>query len=227
MVSIIKNILLKPFINEKSSLEDTVANYLQATTKDISKKNAAKEKLANSIFDNYYLSFKRYFEFSTKNSSIAEELTQDTLLKIYRSLESYQPDKAQFKTWAWTIAKNHFRDYLRSNARKEDNANKLEIEGTYFDTDADQISEPWMQNFLVDDELNKLIKHENNRTVTNAIALLSEKNRDVLLSWLESDLSMDELAQVHDMSVQQIKNHLFQSKKKLKEILRENKHENS
>lgn len=228
MVSMIKN-LLKPFSIEKSSLEELVSKYLVQTHLQETEKIAQKDKLANLIFDTFYKPFKRYFEFATKNHSVAEELTQDTMFKIYRSLETYSPDKAQFKTWAWTIAKNHFRDYLRSTARKEDGALLLNNNSQNLDNN------PWDEShsldftteLLQDNELDKLIKQENNKNIAKAINLLSEKNREVLVSWLESDLSMDELAKIHQISVQQVKNHLFQSKKKLKEILKESKHENS
>ncbi len=224
----IKN-FFKPFSVEKSSLEDLVSKYLVQTHLQETEKIAQKEKLANLIFDSFYKPFKRYFEYSTKNHTVAEELTQDTMFKIYRSLETFSPDKAQFKTWAWTIAKNHFRDYLRSTARKEDGALLINSNSQNLDID------PWDEfqsldittDLLQDNELDKLIKKENSKNIAKAINLLSEKNREVLVSWIESDLSMDELAKVHQMSVQQVKNHLFQSKKKLKEILKESKHENS
>lgn len=229
MVSIIKNIFLKPFSRDKSSLEDKVQFYLLQTSQETNEQHLLGESLANSIFESFYLPFKRYFEYSTKNHAIAEELTQDTLLKIYRSLESFNPELAQFKTWAWTIAKNHFKDYLKSTAKKEDGALYLEVTAT--DKDLEQWDEHSTKDFMTmmlqDDELDRLIRQENHQMVSKAISLLSEKNREILLTWLESDLSMEELAKVHHMNVQQIKNHLFQSKKKLKEILKESKHENS
>jgi RNA polymerase sigma-70 factor, ECF subfamily len=49
-----------------------------------------------------------------RNLNIAEELVQETFLKIFRYREQYNP-QYEFSTWVWTIAKNLTVDYLTNS----------------------------------------------------------------------------------------------------------------
>lgn len=51
--------------------------------------------------------------------SVAEELTQEIMLIVWRRAESYNPDKAAPSTWLFTIARNRRTDYLRGHSRIE------------------------------------------------------------------------------------------------------------
>lgn len=53
------------------------------------------------------------------NEEIAEELTQEIMLTVWRRAESYDPAKAAASTWLFTIARNRRIDYLRGNSRIE------------------------------------------------------------------------------------------------------------
>lgn len=53
---------------------------------------------------------------TTADSALTEDLTQDTFLKMIRSIEKYDPGgSASFGTWLVTIAKNCYIDHLRRN----------------------------------------------------------------------------------------------------------------
>ena len=49
-----------------------------------------------------------------KNGHVAEELVQETFLKVFRYREQYNPEY-EFSTWVWTIAKNLTLDYLTNS----------------------------------------------------------------------------------------------------------------
>src|SRR3989338_1254753 len=48
-----------------------------------------------------------------KNPQDAEDLAQDTFLKIYLNLRYFDEKKGEFKNWIFKIAKNIFIDFLR------------------------------------------------------------------------------------------------------------------
>jgi len=50
---------------------------------------------------------------------VAEELSQEIMLIVWRRAESYNPEKAAPSTWLFTIARNRRTDYLRGNSRIE------------------------------------------------------------------------------------------------------------
>ena len=74
---------------------------------------------------------------------IAEELTQEIMLTIWRRAESYDPKKAAASTWIFTIARNRRIDYLRGNSRIEVELDDemLDIETTDEDTQAKYVSD--------------------------------------------------------------------------------------
>ena len=55
-----------------------------------------------------------------KNKQDAEDLAQDTFLKIYTNLGRYNPNKGKFQSWAFRIAKNTFIDLLRKNKNRKE-----------------------------------------------------------------------------------------------------------
>lgn len=53
---------------------------------------------------------------ATRDESLSEDLTQETFLKMIRSIDRYDPEgSAGFGTWLITIAKNCYIDHLRKN----------------------------------------------------------------------------------------------------------------
>jgi RNA polymerase sigma-70 factor (ECF subfamily) len=50
------------------------------------------------------------------SGSLAEELTQETLLAVWRKASFYKPEKAAASTWIFTIARNQYIDKVRRQA---------------------------------------------------------------------------------------------------------------
>jgi len=70
----------------------------------------------------------------TGSATDAEDLAQEVFLKVYRTLGSYDPDKAQFTTWLTTVTRNllvdHFRRTKQDRATDSiDEAGEAEDEG--------------------------------------------------------------------------------------------------
>ena len=56
----------------------------------------------------------------TRNRHDAEDVTQETFVRVYRALESYEKDRIrslQLRPWVWTIALNLCRNRARTVAR--------------------------------------------------------------------------------------------------------------
>ncbi len=61
----------------------------------------------------------QYFILSlVKQKELAEDLYQDTLLKVFLAYETYVR-KAKLKSWVYTIAINHCRDYWQKQKREQ------------------------------------------------------------------------------------------------------------
>lgn len=59
--------------------------------------------------------FRMIYQF-TNDRHQAEDLSQETFVKAYRSLEKFDPEKGRFSTWLFTIARNLCRNAWRSRS---------------------------------------------------------------------------------------------------------------
>ena len=66
---------------------------------------------------------------ATENETLCEDLTQETFLKMIRSIERFDPGgSAGFGTWLITIAKNCYIDHLRRNRVHLEDIESLQLE---------------------------------------------------------------------------------------------------
>ncbi|MBV9770450.1 MAG: sigma-70 family RNA polymerase sigma factor [Bryobacterales bacterium] len=61
-----------------------------------------------------------------RDSAIAEDLVQETFLRVWNRVHSIDSDKGAIGSWLLAIARNRALDYLRSSAGRERNAVKLD-----------------------------------------------------------------------------------------------------
>ena len=69
------------------------------------------------LFDRYRDAIRRLLVQRSGNASDADDLLQETFIKVYINLNRYRPDYT-FGQWIYTIARNTFIDYVRR--RQED-----------------------------------------------------------------------------------------------------------
>lgn len=77
------------------------------------------EKAFADVYGYYAGRVKSFLMGKGMADEIAEELTQEIMLTVWRRAESYDPKKAAASTWLFTIARNRRIDYLRGNSRIE------------------------------------------------------------------------------------------------------------
>lgn len=86
--------------------------------------------LARLLYENYEIVFKYLIKF-TLNKNIAEDMTQETMVKAIEKFSLYNSQKAKFSTWLISIAQNIYIDYLRKIKREkkyiEEDCLKLEM----------------------------------------------------------------------------------------------------
>lgn len=50
-------------------------------------------------------------------ADVVYDMTIETFINAYQNIESYDPDKAKFSTWLWTICRNNCLGYLKKKSR--------------------------------------------------------------------------------------------------------------
>ena len=71
----------------------------------------------DALFERWAGKLLRFLERMVKDEAIAEELVQETFLRVHRARSRYEPD-AKFSTWLYTIASNVARNELRRPFRR-------------------------------------------------------------------------------------------------------------
>lgn len=127
----------------------------------------------DALFERWAGRVLRFVERMVREPSVAEELVQETFLRVWRARERYQPE-ARFSTWIFTIAGNAARNELRRpfRAAAHDRLDE-EREGTKLELAADDPP----NDELVD-------ARRTGRGLEAALAALPERQREAL--WLRA-----------------------------------------
>jgi RNA polymerase sigma-70 factor (ECF subfamily) len=136
----------------------------------------------------------RFVERMVREPGVAEELVQETFLRVWRARERYRPE-ARFSTWIFTIAGNAARNELRRPFRAaahdslDEAAEAAKLEFAAHDPPSDE---------LID-------ARRTGRGLAGALAALPARQREAL--WLRAveGLSYAEVAQALETSEQSVK----------------------
>ena len=148
------------------------------------------------------------------NREQAEDLAQETFLRVFRARERYEPG-AKFSTWLFTIANNVASNALRSRSRRREVGVP---EGNGDQSGAMQLDQlaKAASGFMPTRNLDKTEQAE---MVRHAVAALSERQRMALLLAKFEGMSYQDIADSMGLSVQAIKSLLSRARVNLKEIL--------
>ena len=150
--------------------------------------------------------FQRVYGFLMKlcrDSTLAEELTQETFFQAYESLGRYN-GRCELFTWLAAIAKNVFFSYLR----------RTKAESMVIDLYITDLTAP-----LDDEPGYRLQRKLEIAQVQKAIAAMPKKYSDVLVLRIYAELPYDEIARKLGISVSSAKVIYFRAKNYIKEVL--------
>ncbi len=155
---------------------------------------AAFEKL----YEQYRDSLLRKIQTIVRNPESAEELLQETFIKIHRFRESFHSERS-FAAWAQTLAQNTAVDWLRVHGRTFAQPQNL-IEEI-------QCKKPNAEIALLKREIQAIFRH--------ATRPLSALQKTVLLMRLGDHLSYSEIADKLDLTLDAVKSAMYRAKRSL------------
>lgn len=145
---------------------------------------------------------------------LAEDLTQDVFLRVYRARKTYRPG-AKFSTWLFTIANNVAANAIKTLARRHEVKLDARASGPLG-------ANPLESMVMAGSGLTpsrQVAKIETREIVRLAVETLGHRQRmAVLLSKFEG-MGYDEIAEVMEMSPQAVKSLLFRARGNLRDIL--------
>ena len=133
----------------------------------------------------------------------AEDLVQDTFVRLFRYRQRYQPT-AKFTTFLYLLARQVWIDMLRRKKRKDEFGQKLTQEAEAMEKEASSGSSE-----LPD--------------VDAALRGLSETMRSVVVLNIYQGLKYHEIAEVLEIPLGTVKSRMFQAMHKLREIMSANR----
>ncbi len=142
------------------------------------------DRAFDALFERWAGRVLRFVERMVRESSVAEDLVQETFLRVWRARKRYQPE-ARFSTWLFTIAGNAARNEIRRPVHR----------ATHESVDADPDSPP---HALVADDPpadERVDARRRGEGLEAALAELPERQREAL--WLRAveGLSYAEVAE--------------------------------
>lgn len=141
-----------------------------------------------------------FFYRSVNSVHTAEDLAQATFVKIYKSAGTYEA-KAKFSSWLFLVA----RSVLISNFRKE-SVRPAEA------TAPEDLP-------AVADARDELAANDLERAFSEVVKTLPENHRTAILLLRQQQLSYEEIAEIMETSVQNVKTWIFRARQALRERL--------
>lgn len=168
------------------------------------------------IIDEYKSPLYRLCIKLTKDNVDADDLFQDTWMKIFKNLNKYNPSKS-FENWIYTICINLYRD--RYNKKKR----WLNIIKDYFSNESKK------NDFrkISDDSnpLDNVVENEESTKIKDSLNKLNNKYRIPLILYYFKDISYKEISEILCIPIGTVKSRIHTGKEKLKDILREDCYE--
>jgi len=142
------------------------------------------------------------------------DVSQEIFIQVYRALGGFRGE-SKFSTYITTIALRYcYREAQKRKKRKF----------LFFSYDAvtdNESNESMKESFAGDLKTDKgIILSENATAVTKALQKLNEEFRTVLVMRIVEEMSVEEVAQVLNISEGTVKSRLSRAKDKMKEILK-------
>ena len=116
----------------------------------------------------------------------ATDITQEVFIKVWKNLKKFDPRKASFKTWLFTIAKNTSIDFLKKKRAL-----------LFSDLENEKLpdfSENIPDDKLLPDEL--LQKLQDSDLLNKTLEKLREDHRTVLILRYQEDMTFEEIGKV-------------------------------
>lgn len=164
----------------------------------------------DALFEKYKKPLVNFTYRFSGNKMIAEELTQETFLRVYKAAKNYSPT-AKFSTWLFRIATN-----LCLNERRR-------IENRFWTDGYDKeyhAGQPEANYNAVKPPHKLAEQREKHFLIQKAVLALPDKQRAALLLLIQNGFSYKEIGSQMNLSEKAVKSLIFRARQNLKQKLK-------
>lgn len=178
--------------------KELVADYL-----------AGRTEVLPDLINRHLKSVYRFVFNLVQADSVAEDLTQDVFIKVWKNLKKYN-SKYSFRTWLFTIARNTVTDYLRK---------RKDLVFSDFDDseDGNVLLDTLTDEALLADEM--FSQKEDIDKLKKALVQMPVLYKEILTLKYSSDLSLQEIAEILKRPFETVKSQHHRGLLHLKELL--------
>ena len=149
-----------------------------------------------------------------RDRELAEDLTQETFIKVLNAIESYRPEY-KFSSWIFKIANNAAIDQLRRRS-----LNTLSLDGSPNAESADAIEATTLQiSDGNESQLDEVTSRELGSQIERAIATLRPEYRSCILLRHIDGRSYEEIAEMLDLPLGTVKTYIHRARNELRILL--------
>jgi RNA polymerase sigma-70 factor, ECF subfamily len=166
------------------------------------------------LFRRYQKPLYGYVRRMVSSTELAEDVVQDTFIRLCRLRPNQRPEEGKFATWLYTISTNLCRDAFRRSSRRPERP----MSEIYEDEEAPITSDIWSSGppQSIEDET---IQKEMRREIRGAIDTLPPRERTALLLREYEGLAYDEIAEVMGCTTGSVKLLLHRGRRRLRDVL--------
>jgi RNA polymerase sigma-70 factor (ECF subfamily) len=173
---------------------------------------AGERRAFDELVERYQTRLLNFVYRSTGDRERAEDLVQETFIRVYRHLHRFDQTK-KFSTWVYTIASNLAKNELRNRSR-----NPLVLFQTIKrNWDADQRPLEWEDNTYRPDDLFR--KRHLRQMVEAAVAELPEHHRTVFMLREMEGKTYEEIAEITGVNLGTVKSRLNRARNNFAQII--------
>ncbi len=149
------------------------------------------------------------------NKNDAPDLVQEIFIKAWKNIGRFNPNKASFKTWIFTIARNTVTDFLRKSGSAS--GGKKSINFSDLDTKEESFSENIPdENLLPDKVLEKL---EDSEILNKTLEKLSKNYQEILILHYQEEMTFEEIGKILSKPLNTVKSSHRRAILELRKIL--------
>lgn len=182
-----------------------------------------KEEAFKDLIDRYSSSL---FNFTARltNKDVANDIVQETFIKVWKNLHKFNIEKANFKTWIFTIAKNTATDFLRksgsaSGGKKIINFSDMLARSSGGNKNEEDISfsENIPDETLLPNEV--LQKLQDSELFNKVLDELPTHYKTVLILHYQEEMTFDEIGKILKKPLNTVKSYHYRAITELRKIL--------
>jgi RNA polymerase sigma-70 factor (ECF subfamily) len=177
--------------NEKNAKEDTVIDRFL---------DNPNHESFGALFEIFAPKLVSFFRARSRELSLAEDLAQEVMLTVYRKAEQIR-DRASFRAWLFTIARNALSRHYDKLAREVETVNPADVDGRLAAATHDPAGTPTFE-------------------FRDWMGFLNAREREVMMLRFIEQWEYHEIAAFRGAPIGTVQWRIFNSKKKLARVLK-------